>query len=433
MQYPETTSSVEPRWQSLLINALRFALAFVFLFSGFVKATDPAGTVIKLTEYADLFGLSSLATPRLLLWGARLLCLAEFLPAVCLLFGIHCRKSLVWLLAFLCVMTLLTFYLALANPISDCGCFGDAVKLTNWQTFAKNLVLLAMVIPVLINSEMVVRLVSPSLQWVVVVFAVVSLLVYMQWNVRHLPAIDFRPYHVGADIRSGMSIPDDAEQPEYETLFTLEREGETQEFTAQDYPYADTTWHFVSSHTRLLREGYVPAIQGFELVDEADGTDVTDDVLDADYAWLVVMPSLDDESTLDIINDLYDYSQLYGYPFYALTSATHDDIDRWRTDTGARYPFCLLDETVLTTIVRSNPGLVLLKQGVVAAKWSRHDLPDDTVLDDSLDRLPSLLTTRRDLSHRYLTLFVWMFFPYLFLPLLERLVRRKEKKESQSF
>ena len=425
-----TTTATRPIiWQQVIINALRYALAMVFIFSAFVKATDPMGTVIKLEEYIGAFGIQGFDTPRLLRWCAMGLCLVEFLPAICLLFGIHRRKALMTMLVFVSIMLPVTFYLALANPISDCGCFGDAVKLTNWQTFFKNIVLLAMIVPVLINQEMITRLISEQVQWTIVCFAFVSLLLYMQWNLRHLPAIDFRPYRIGADIRAGMETPDDAPAPVYETLFTLEKDGVTEEFSADDYPYADSTWHFVGSRTRLIDAGYVPPIQNFELIDVETGDDLTDDILDAPYALLLVMPQLRDRGNTDILSDLYDYAQMYDYPFYALTSAGEGDIERWRNETGAIYPFCQLDETVLQTINRSHTGLVLLREGVVVNKWSSNDLPTDEMLDDELSALPWAEKDASAVHHRYAAIAVWMFFPYLFLGLLaffgERIWRAK--------
>ena len=197
---------------SISINALRLALALVFAFSGIVKAIDPMGTVYKLGDYAEAFGLT--VPFGLLLIGAMLLIIWEYVMGICLFFGIYRRFHLVQMIAFLAVMTPLTYYLALHNPVTDCGCFGDAVVLTNWQTFGKNVVLLLMAIITLIGSKYIWRFISERTQWLVFVYAAASLVVFMPYSLRHLPIVDFRPYHIGVNIIEGMTIPEDAPQDE---------------------------------------------------------------------------------------------------------------------------------------------------------------------------------------------------------------------------
>lgn len=409
---------------AVLINTLRFVLAAVFIFSGFVKATDPLGTVYKLGDYAEAFGLGA-AVPShgVLLLAAMLLCLFEFVLGICLLFTIWRRTTLVLTLAFLCFMTPLTLYLAVANPVADCGCFGDAIVLTNWQTFWKNVILLAITIPVLINNECLVRLIHRNTQWVISGFAIVSLSLFMRANLRHLPLIDFRPYHIGANFEASMAVPEDAPQPRYDTYFTLSKDGQVQEFTLDDYP--DSTWTFVSSRTVLREKGYEPPIHDFALID-SEGDDITSDLFEPGWRFLLVMNKLQYEDMLDVINDLYDYATINDCPFYALTSATGADMEQWRDDTGANYDFYTADDITLKTVIRSNPGLLLVHDGTIVGKWSKHDIPRELSFDtppQQQEWVTSLAATRQRRLTR--TLFA-MTFPYVFIALLDFLVRRKK-------
>lgn len=409
---------------AVLINTLRFVLAAVFIFSGFVKATDPLGTVYKLGDYAEAFGLGAAVPPHgVLLLAAMLLCLFEFVLGICLLFTIWRRTTLALTLAFLCFMTPLTLYLAVANPVADCGCFGDAIVLTNWQTFWKNVILLAITIPVLINNECLVRLIHRNTQWVISGFAIVSLGLFMRANLRHLPLIDFRPYHIGANFEASMAVPEDAPQPRYDTYFTLSKDGQVQEFTLDDYP--DSTWTFVSSRTVLREKGYEPPIHDFALID-SEGDDITSDLFEPGWRFLLVMNKLQYEDMLDVINDLYDYATINDCPFYALTSATGADMEQWRDDTGANYDFYTADDITLKTVIRSNPGLLLVHDGTIVGKWSKHDIPRELSFDtppQQQEWVTSLAATRQRRLTR--TLFA-MTFPYVFIALLDFLVRRKK-------
>lgn len=418
------SSSLLHTLAGVCVNLLRFVLAATFILSGFVKAVDPLGTVYKLGDYAEAFGWgTALPAHGVLMLMAMGLCLFEFVMGICILFAIWRRTALTAAVAFLSVMTPLTFYLALANPVADCGCFGDAIVLTNWQTFWKNVVLLTMAIIVLINHERMVRLIHRNAQWIIGAFAIVSICLFMQSNLRHLPLFDFRPYRVGTDFEQAMAIPDDAKQPRYTTFFTLTKDGVTREFSLDDYP--DSTWAFVSSRTVLEEKGYEPPIHDFALID-ADGDDITSNLFDPGWSFLLVMNKLQYEDMLDIINDLYDYAAIHDCPFYALTSATNDDIERWRTNTGAGYDFFTADDITLKTIVRSNPGLLLVKDGTIVGKWSKHDIPRD--IDFSLAPEQQEWVTHYDMQHERRmsrTLFI-MIFPYVFIALLDYLIRRKK-------
>ena len=408
--------------KNVTINLLRFALAVVYLFSGFVKAIDPMGTVIKLSDYAEAFGVA--IHPALLYTGTWALILLEYVMGVALFFGLYRRFYLSLMTIFLAVMTPLTLVLALTNPVSDCGCFGDAVVLTNWQTFGKNVVLLLMTIVVLACHKRVKRLVSEHIQWLVFVYAVASIMGFMQYNMRHLPSWDFRPYSIGTNIIDGMTIPEDAPQDEYETLFVLEKEGEQRTFTFDNYP--DSSWTFVRRESRLVSQGYVPPITDFYLT-SLDGEDVTQDVLEhPGYTFLLVARDLKrtNEGMLDIINDLHDYTRVGGHPFYMVTSSNAEAIDRWNERTGAAYPYLNTDETLLKTMLRTNLGLIVLKDATIIGKWSGFDLPRDEQLTTAMERNEALMITPREVQQRHIAVLLWLFFPLLLLCCVDALRKR---------
>jgi uncharacterized membrane protein YphA (DoxX/SURF4 family) len=400
------------------INALRFALALVFAFSGFVKAVDPMGTVYKMADYADAFGLTM--HPWMLLLGAWLLIIVEYVMGVALFFGLYRRFYLWLMIAFLGVMTPLTLVLALTNPVSDCGCFGDALVLTNWQTFGKNVVLLLMAIVVLRCHKRIWRVISERTQWLIFVYALVAIAVFMRYNMRHLPVLDFRPYAIGTNLIEGMTIPEDAPQDEYETLFVLEKDGEQRTFTFDDYP--DSTWTFVKRESRLVRQGYVPPIADFHL-STLEGEDVTWEVLDyPGYTFLVVSHELRraNEGMLDVINDLYDYAKVGGHQFYMLTSSNAQSIAQWTERTGASYPYLNADDVLLKTMVRANPGLIVLKEATIVGKWSAIDMPRDEQLSVRIEDNAALTVSSHETAARRVATFFWMLFPLLLLVAIDR-------------
>ena len=196
------------------------------------------------------------------------------------------------------------------------------------------------------------------------------------YSLYYLPVIDFRPYKVGANIPKLMEIPEGAEPTEYETTFVMEKGGEQREFTLEEYP--DSTWTFIDSKTRVIKEGYAPPIHDFEIQDAHSGEDMTEQILtDKGYTLLLIAPHLEqaDDSHFGEIDHLYEWSKEKGVAFYCLTASGRKGIEQWIDLTGAEYPFCNVDETTLKTMIRSNPGLRLLKGGTIMGKWSHNSLP----------------------------------------------------------
>lgn len=423
--------------KNIAVNVCRFLVAATFIFSGYVKAIDPLGTQYKIHDYLVALNIDSFIPSYLTLGASVILAALEFSLGILLLFAIRRRLVSKTILLFMAIMTATTVWIALANPVKDCGCFGDALKLTNWQTLGKNIILLAAALAIWKVPLAMVRFISKANQWIVINYTVIFCIATSTYCLYDLPLFDFRPYHIGADIRKGMEIPEGAEQPTFETTFILKKDGKTKEFTLDNYP--DSTWTFVDSKTVQTSEGYVPPIHDFSMEDTATGDDLTQDILsDKGYTFLLIMPHLEnaDDSNFGDINQIYDYCQKYGYRFYALTASNKKAIGRWTDITGAEYGFLFTDETTLKTIVRSDPGLILIKGGTIIQKWSHNKLPK---LNDST---PKLEKAQKADCHRHQSarkigyVLLWFFMPLFLLTFADRTwawtkwVRREKESKS---
>ena len=407
----------------LLVNICRILLALVFILSGFVKAVDPLGTQYKIQDYLQAMQLGDMLPDMLTLALSVAQSAVEFCLGIFLLFAIQRRLTSRLILLIMLVMTPLTLWLALTNPISDCGCFGDALVLTNWQTFWKNVVLTVAAVVVALWPREMFRFVNKTNQWIVINYSVLFAFAVSVWSLYDLPLFDFRPYHIGADIKQGMEIPEGEEGPQFETTFILEKNGERREFTVDNYP--DSTWTFIDSKSVQTTEGYVPPIHDFSIVRLPEEEDITDEVLnDTSYVMLLVSTHLEqaDDSRLDIINELFEYCQEHDYKFYCLTASTEKAMNSWRDMTGAEYPFCVTDETTLKTIVRSNPGLLLLKNGTVIRKWSHNALPviGEEQASMPLERLEIGSLPDDNVSRKIARILMWFVLPLVLLVIADR-------------
>ncbi len=411
----------------LAVNICRLLLALVFIFSGYVKAIDPLGTLYKLGDYMKAVGLEGTLPDWVLLAFSIGLAAVEFCLGIFLLFAIRRRQTSWATVGLLSVMTAVTLWLAIANPISDCGCFGDAVKLTNTQTLWKNIALLTMAVVTAWRPLKMMRFVSESNQWIVINYTIFFIIVSSAWSLWTLPMFDFRPYHIGADLKKGMQMPPGAEQPEFETTFILRKNGVQKEFTLNNYP--DSTWEFVDSKTVQTKAGYEPPIHDFDITPigldgQPAGESVTDSILDnKGYSFLLISPHLEtaDDTNFGDIDQLYEYAQEHGYGFYCLTASTPKAIRHWQDITGAEYNFYATDETTLKTIIRSNPGLMLIKHGVVIRKWSHNRLPKADELVQPLEKSELGQLPDDTIPGKILKIVLWFVLPLFVLTLADRL------------
>lgn len=419
--------------KNIWVNICRFLLAVVFIFSGFVKAVDPMGLLFKTQDYLEAFGMAD-AFPSFFPWLVAIFLPAlEFMLGVQLLFGVKKKMTTNLTLLFMLFMTPLTLYLAIANPVSDCGCFGDAWILTNWETFGKNVVLLIAALSTYFWKKRILRFITEKSQWLVTLYSVIFIVAISLYCLRYLPILDFRPYKIGNNIPKEMAIPPDAKPSVFENVFILEKDGKRKEFSLENYP--DSTWKFIDSRTVLREKGFEPKISDFSMLDLETGEDITHDVLtNKSYTFLLVANRLEDadDSNIDLINEIYDYSVERGYGFYGLTASPDYLIEQWKDRTGGQYPFCLVDDTTLKTIVRANPGLLLIKDGTILNKWSDKDLPDEYALNGALEDIP--LGKQKDVSDtRTIGQMVALFFAPLFLVLLLDffIIRRRDRKRKE--
>ena len=405
-----------------VVNVCRFVLAATFIFSGYVKAIDPLGTLYKLKDYAAAMSLNGLLPDWVLVGVAIALGALEFALGVFMLFAVRRHVVSRITLAFMTAMTVLTLWIFVADPVKDCGCFGDALKLTNGETLLKNIVLIACAALVAWRPTDMARFISRSNQWIVRYYTVAYIVITSVYCLYTLPIFDFRPYHVGMNIKQGMEIPEGAEQPEFESTFLLRKNGETREFTLDNYP--DSTWEYVDTRTVQTKKGYEPPIHDFALTTCDTGEDITEQVLTKKgYTFLLVSPRLAvaDDSNFGDIDQIYEYAEENGADFYCVTASANDEIERWRDLTGAEYQFCNADETTLKTMIHSNPGLMLLKDGTIIGKWSHNTLPQTDDLTAPLQQLTIGKAQNDSTTKRLLIVLLTFFLPLSALTLADRL------------
>ena len=426
------------RLLKMIVNLCRIIVAVTFIFSGFVKAIDPIGTQYKLQDYLGAIGMAGILPNWTLLAVAVFLAAIEFCIGIFLLFAIQRRLISKLTVAFMAFMTMVTVWIVMADPVKDCGCFGDALHLTNTETLIKNIVLLVCSLVIMYRPLAMFRFVSKSNQWIVTNYTIVFILVSSGLSLYYLPIFDFRPYHIGVNIPRGMEIPKGAKLPQFKTTFIMEKNGQRKEFTLDNYP--DASWKFIDSKTVQTSEGYIPPIHDFSITDNKTGLDLTNSVLGhKGYTFLLIAPHLEtaDDSNFGDIDRLYEYAQSYDIPFYCLTASTTKAIKRWVDLTGAEYPFCITDEAVLKTIIRSNPGLLLLKDGTIINKWSHNNLPNEAKLSRPISQSSLGKMPKDSVPAKILEIVLWFILPLTLLTLADRLwawskwVRLKEQKDKQ--
>lgn len=370
----------------LIASISRTLLGLVFIFSGAVKAIDPLGTVYKIEDYLKAFGgffTELLPLAEVAAWGLIIL---ELLLGVCMLLNIRTQWTSWLALLFYLVMTPLTLYIALTNPVSDCGCFGDAVVLTNWQTFWKNVVLITLAILLVALRKHTRQLWSNWMEVVLATLTIIAAIAFMTWTRLHLPIKDFRPYKIGNHLPTLMEYPEDAEPDQYDISFVYEKDGVEQTFTLENYPKGDSTWTFVRQDSRLIKKGYEPPIHDLEILN-ADYEDLTWDILESEEPiTLVVMYDLAKAdkkqiakvealaSNLSPFASSSDTLPLEGElegAFYILTGSGTDDIINFCLEYPALSDYiCTCDPVTLKTIVRANPGAIVLQNGIVIDKYN---------------------------------------------------------------
>ncbi|HDR68284.1 MAG TPA: DoxX family protein [Bacteroidaceae bacterium] len=369
---------------NLLRIISRIIIGIVFIFSGFVKMIDPLGSAFKFTDYFNAFGLGFLND--LVLPLGILLSVIELVLGLVIILGYQ-RKVAYWvLMVFMSFFTILTLFLAIFDPVADCGCFGDAIILTNWQTFFKNVFLMPFVLLLFSDRNRKYSGNGSIFEWGIIVILLVAVALSSAYSHRHLPLIDFRSYRVGTNIAEKMIIPDDAPVDQYETTLHYRNKttGKIESFTLQDYPRDTVNWEFIDSESRLVKKGYEPPIQDFAIQDPYN-LDITDLLLnDPGYSLLMIAYDLEKSNprALQEANDWANLQRVAGdYKFYAVTASPQPIIDMVNRVNALDYSFYSADEIMLKTIIRANPGYVMIKNGTIIGKWNWRDFPSVANID----------------------------------------------------
>lgn len=381
--------------EQIWLNVCRYFSGILFVFSGFVKADDPLGSKYKFIDYFEAWGIDDIFAPAALTFGI-ILSTVELLVGLALLFKLFPKWSSLGALIFMIVFTPITLYLAMQQNISgkelvhDCGCFGDALVLTNWQTFVKNLVILIPVVITFIFHKKFTDLISDKKSIVILSVLTVIIVGISIHALRHLPPIDFRPYKVGVTLVgekcSDIELASNVKTYQYADFKNIQT-GEHKEFDiVNNYPDY-TIWEYNPDvPIRIVEEKLdVPqndSLQNTYIVESmmfmSGSEDATCDIItDKSYVLMAIHYDLNQSNPKNQaeVNAVYEWAQSKGYAFYGATSSLDDVIEKYGNETGATYPFVSADDILLKTIVRSNPGLVLMKEGKIIDKWHHNDIP----------------------------------------------------------
>jgi len=355
----------------ILRNIFRVLIGLVFVFSGFVKGVDPMGTVFRIEDYFIAFGFPWAV--QFATFIAIVLCTLEFSIGISLLLNLWIKKTAWLLILVMTYFTVLTFIDAIWNLVPDCGCFGDAIKLTNMQTFIKNLVLLLFVVPVFIWRKKY-RSALPVHFDIILLIIIAGAFTWMSvYSARHLPLIDFMAWRKGNKVNKTETLP-----VKFYVTYRNKKTGEKKEYLASNYPWNDTVWMsqwvFDSQRVEDPSDGKAATL----LVEDMHGRDVTASIMhNPDYQFILVAYNLKETNKDAFLSILPFYKKALanGRAFICLTTAMPDEIMKFRLIHGTSFDFFNADDVVLKTMVRSNPGLILLKDGVVINKWAFRDFP----------------------------------------------------------
>lgn len=365
-----------------MLRFIQIILGLLFMFSGFVKGVDPMGTAYRIEDYFAAFQ-TEWANP-LALFLSFIMNASEFVLGALLLLNIK-PKITIWLVVLMMILfTITTINDAINNPVPDCGCFGDAIILSNWQTFYKNLVIDALILILLLNSSRLKAFFQNLTELSLAGAVIVLFLGFEYYNYANLPVIDFMPWKVG-----NKAIPDNPQPIKYYLSYQNKSTGEIKEYLSPDYPYNDSVWvanwQFVNQ--RVENPNKVP---GMDLaIIDMNGTDVTSGYLEnPDYYFFAVAWDLNSssKSALKTINGLYQKAESNNLSFIVLTASLPEEIEKIKSENSLSdgLEFFNSDDVILKTMVRANPGLMLMKDGQVIAKWHYNNFPEWEELEEDL-------------------------------------------------
>ena len=362
--------------KNIITQFLRLFVGVLFIISGLIKLNDPVGFSYKLAEYFSepVFNIPFLEP--LALGLAIFLVILEVVLGVMLLVGYKAKATIWCLLLLIIFFTFLTFYSAYFNVVKDCGCFGDALHLTPWQSFAKDVVLLFFILILFINKKLVKPLFSLPITNIIT-FASIVLCAFMAvWVLNHNPIKDFRPYKVGTNIEKGMEIPEGAPKSVVEMIFIYKVNGVDKEFTEKDLMNIPEGATFVDRKDKIITEGYVPPIHDFTMT--KDNSDYKEELLKEPklLVFLTYDLTLSNPDGMKKLEKLNQEAKAKGYKVIGMTASGNENIEKAKKQFGLDVDFYFCDATALKTIERANPSIVVIQNGTIVQKVHYNDIED---------------------------------------------------------
>ncbi|RDY60853.1 BT_3928 family protein [Flagellimonas nanhaiensis] len=356
-----------------LVWISRIFVGVLFIISGLIKLNDPVGFSFKLEEYFSQGVLNLPFLEPLALGISIFVVIVEVILGVLLLIGFK-PKFTVWsLLLMIVFFTFLTFYSAYFNKVTDCGCFGDAVKLTPWESFTKDIVLLIFILILFVGRRFITPIFNAKTNWIVGGVALLACILFANQVLNHLPSVDFRPYKIEANIQEGMTIPDDAPKPVYEYAWRFKVDGsEKIVVTHGEYPSVDG--EFIDVETTEIQEGYEPPIHDFTI--EQEGQDYAAELLEEEKLVMVVAYDLakSNQEFFTEVAQVTSTARKKGYKVIGMSASSDELKQQIAKKYGLDFSFYFTDETTLKTIVRSNPAVLVLEKGTILQKVHYNDL-----------------------------------------------------------
>ena len=395
------------KWCQALTLLMRITVGGVFVISGFTKAVDPWGTCYKITDYLNAMGAGDWASTALFI--AVTLAALEFILGVLIILGAY-RRSAPWLaMLMMLVMTPLTLWLAVTDAVPDCGCFGDALHLSNWETLGKNVLLILGIIYLLCFNKSLRSVYGPAVQWVVIALSLAFVLAVAYYGYFKQPLIDFRPYPIGTQLTSTTVVDNDEGEDEF--IFVYSKDGEEKEFTIDDLPDEEEGWKYVTRYHARRPRGKViiqhSSQPGSIAIHDEEGNDVTLDALsDNRRTLLLLFPDLPQVGVVHsfALNELTDAAFADGVSVIGLTPATTAQVDQWKDVSMASYPIYYMDDSELKMVARGNPAVVYLEDGTIIWKRTLSSL-DGTGLPDHFSELAEDYDTDAILTNLMLAYF----------------------------
>lgn len=358
----------------IILNLLRIIVGVLFIFSGLIKANDPLGLSYKMEEFFEVLHLTFLSPYSLAF--SIIMNAFEIIAGVAVLIGYRMRIFSVLLLLLIIFFTFLTGYALFSGTIRECGCFGDCIKLTAVETFWKDVILLVMILVIFFYRNRILPLFKGA--GAVFLLSVLFSFGIQRYTLQHLPFFDCLPYKVGNNIPEKMKLPPGATPDVYEMIFIYEKNGQQKEFTADNYPWSDSTWKFIDRKDKLVKKGNAePAIKDFILTD-LDGVNQTEAILSETkpvYLFLVLNTQKAGSGWDEKIKALQQQWKNQQVVIYGVTASTKEEIAAFKQQHGLEFPFVQMDGVAIKTAGRSNPALILLNKGTIKGKWHYNDIP----------------------------------------------------------